>query len=432
MLLHGTQQESSEGLMIGNLSCQGLKHRYGTPLIIYDQALIESQAALFIQKFTSRTIQGEIAYASKAFSAVGLLSLMRTLGLSVDVSSSGELYTAVLAGFSGDKIYYHGNNKLPEELDYALDQGVSTFIIDHRQEVNLLAARLEQRKQRVNVYLRINPGIEAHTHEYIKTAKHDSKFGESIFTEDIYSIIEEILGCRWLDLQGFHSHIGSQIFAESSFFKAAAEVLDFYVDVQKRFSCTLPSMDLGGGFGVYYTDGDVPIQLESFLGNLMAYLETEIKKRGLAIKKVVLEPGRSLVCNAGSTLYTVGGTKTTYSGKNYCFVDGGMSDNPRPALYQAAYEATLANRMHEAMTTHYTIAGKLCESGDILIRDIMLPEARSGDLLLVSSTGAYTYSMASNYNRLLKPAVILVKDGISRLIVRRETLDDLIRMDVVQ
>lgn len=429
MYYHGTMSVQNNELTIGGVSSTQFKEKWGTPLIIYDQALIEQQCRTFTECFQSETIRGEIAYASKAFTSIGMLQLMEGLNMSLDASSAGELYTAIKAGFPMHRVYFHGNNKLPEEIELAVEADVEAFIIDHRQEISTVETILREKGKTMKVYLRINPGIEAHTHDYIKTAKHDSKFGESIFDPEIDQVIQSIIDSDVLELVGFHCHIGSQIFAQDSFFKAAAEVLDYVAHVEEKFSISLPSLDLGGGFGVYYTEEDHPFALDVFLRELMAFLEAGVQERKLAIRHVLLEPGRSIVCNAGSTLYTVGATKTTFSGRKYCFIDGGMSDNPRPALYQAVYEATIANRSDALATTHYSVAGKLCESGDVLIKDAYLPEVHPGDLLLLSSTGAYTYSMSSNYNRLTRPAVVLVKEGCVRCLIQRQTLEDLVRLD---
>lgn len=430
MKYFGTMKNESGVLSIGGVSVQELAATYGTPLFIYDQALIEEQCRLFTTSFQGETIRGEIAYASKAFICTAMARLIASFGMSTDVASEGELYTVYKAGFDMNKVYFHGNNKLPHEIQLAIDLGCGHVIIDHRQEVEQWVAALRGTGKTMNVYLRLNPGIEAHTHEYIKTAKNDSKFGESIYDENIFAIIETIAQAPELNLLGFHCHIGSQIFGADSFIKAADEFLDFYQAVQKKLGLQLKAMNLGGGFGVYYTEGDQPLELGAYLRTLMQHIEAVNAELGLGLETVVLEPGRSIVCNAGSTLYTVGGTKQTFGGRRYIYVDGGMSDNIRPALYQAEYEACLANRLDDEIEDQFWIAGKLCESGDILIKDIALPQAQRNDLLLVSNTGAYCYTMSMNYNRLPRPAVVFVKDGESRLVLRGQSLDDLVLLDI--
>ena len=328
------------------------------------------------------------------------------------------------------RAYFHGNNKTREELQYALEVGVGTIVVDNDYEYEMINEIVRESGNTVDVLLRINTGIDAHTHEYIKTAKDDSKFGYSVYDETIYDLLADINNQSNLHFVGFHSHIGSQIFEKTSFFEAVKVVMEFTKKVQERLGLTISVLNLGGGFGVYYTEEDRPFELAEFLREYIEVVERESDNFGLDLTKVVIEPGRSLTCNAGSTLYSVGGVKKTFAGREYVFVDGGMADNPRYALYKAKYEAMLANKMNQEADTTYTVAGKCCESGDMLVMDVKLPKAEQGDLLLVSSTGAYNYSMSSNYNRLPKLPVVFVKDGTSRLVVKGETLEDLIRQDI--
>ena len=328
------------------------------------------------------------------------------------------------------KAYFHGNNKTREELKYAIEVGVGTIVIDNDYEYEMINDLVKASQKTVDVLLRINTGIDAHTHEYIKTAKDDSKFGYSVYDETIFDLIADINGQSNLNFLGFHSHIGSQIFEKSSFYEAAKVVMEFSKRVEEELKLTIKVLNLGGGFGVYYTEEDKPFELGEFLQEYIKVIETESENFGLELEKVVIEPGRSLTCNAGSTLYTVGGVKKTFAGREYIFVDGGMADNPRYALYKAKYEAALANKMNADVNTVYTVAGKCCESGDMLVMDTKLPKAEQGDLLIVPSTGAYNYSMSSNYNRLPKLPVVFVKDGTSRLVIKGETLEDLIRQDI--
>ena len=351
-------------------------------------------------------------------------------GLGVDVVSLGEIHTAYKAGYDMRRAYFHGNNKTREELQYALEVGVGTIVIDNDYEYEMINEIVRESGNTVDVLLRINTGIDAHTHEYIKTAKDDSKFGYSVYDETIYDLIADINNQSNLNFVGFHSHIGSQIFEKTSFFEAVKVVMEFTKKVQERLGLTISVLNLGGGFGVYYTEEDRPFELAEFLREYIEVVERESDNFGLNLTKVVIEPGRSLTCNAGSTSYSVGGVKKTFAGREYVFVDGGMADNPRYALYKAKYEAMLANKMNQEADTTYTVAGKCCESGDMLVMDAKLPKAEQGDLLLVSSTGAYNYSMSSNYNRLPKLPVVFVKDGTSRLVVKGETLEDLIRQDI--
>ena len=417
-------------LNISGVGVSELKAQYGTPLYVYDENMLVNQCRTFINNFKSSKFNTEVLYASKAFSCLEVLRIASREGLGVDVVSLGEIHTAYKAGYDMKRAYFHGNNKTREELQYALEVGVGTIVIDNDYEYEMINEIVRESGNTVDVLLRINTGIDAHTHEYIKTAKDDSKFGYSVYDETIYDLIADINNQSNLNFVGFHSHIGSQIFEKTSFFEAVKVVMEFTRRVQERLGLTISVLNLGGGFGVYYTEEDRPFELAEFLREYIEVVERESDNFGLDLTKVVIEPGRSLTCNAGSTLYSVGGVKKTFAGREYVFVDGGMADNPRYALYKAKYEAMLANKMNEEADTTYTVAGKCCESGDMLVMDAKLPKADQGDLLLVSSTGAYNYSMSSNYNRLPKLPVVFVKDGTSRLVVKGETLEDLIRQDV--
>ena len=428
-LFDGMTVENCE-LNISGVGVSELKAQYGTPLYVYDENMLVNQCRTFINNFKSSRFNTEVLYASKAFSCLEVLRIASREGLGVDVVSLGEIHTAYKAGYDMRRAYFHGNNKTREELQYALEVGVGTIVVDNDYEYQMINEIVRESGNTVDVLLRINTGIDAHTHEYIKTAKDDSKFGYSVYDETIYDLIADINNQSNLNFVGFHSHIGSQIFEKTSFFEAVKVVMEFTKKVQERLGLTISVLNLGGGFGVYYTEEDRPFELAEFLREYIEVIERESDNFGLDLTKVVIEPGRSLTCNAGSTLYSVGGVKKTFAGREYVFVDGGMADNPRYALYKAKYEAMLANKMNEEADTTYTVAGKCCESGDMLVMDAQLPKAEQGDLLLVSSTGAYNYSMSSNYNRLPKLPVVFVKDGTSRLVVKGETLEDLIRQDI--
>ena len=428
-LFDGMTVENGE-LNISGVGVSELKAQYGTPLYVYDENMLVNQCRTFINNFKSSRFKTEVLYASKAFSCLEVLRIASREGLGVDVVSLGEIHTAYKAGYDMRRAYFHGNNKTREELQYALEVGVGTIVIDNDYEYEMINEIVRESENTVDVLLRINTGIDAHTHEYIKTAKDDSKFGYSVYDETIYDLIADINNQSNLNFVGFHSHIGSQIFEKTSFFEAVKVVMEFTRRVQERLGLTISVLNLGGGFGVYYTEEDRPFELAEFLREYIEVVERESDNFGLDLTKVVIEPGRSLTCNAGSTLYSVGGVKKTFAGREYVFVDGGMADNPRYALYKAKYEAMLANKMNEEADTTYTVAGKCCESGDMLVMDAKLPKAEQGDLLLVSSTGAYNYSMSSNYNRLPKLPVVFVKDGTSSLVVKGETLEDLIRQDI--
>lgn len=430
MKLFDNQAVAHGRLTIGGVSVDTLKEKYGTPLYIMDEGAIRAKARLFKAAFVHPALASEVIYASKAFLTKAMAKLIAEEGLSLDVVSGGELYTALQAGFPASRIYFHGNNKSEEELKEALTAGVGTIVIDNETELTRLLGLLETDPVPGGqaVLLRVNPGIEAHTHEYISTTKNDSKFGLSIFEEATRALIRTLASRPELSFRGLHCHIGSQVFEEASYQKEAEAMLG-YVSSLAEEGIRLPVLNLGGGFGVGYVEADRPLDLADFLPHFLEFIYQTALKFDLLPLKILIEPGRSLVANAGITLYEVGGTKATPGGREYVFVDGSMADHIRTALYGASYTAVLANRMDEAPDHCYTVTGKACESGDILVREAKLPVPESGDLLAILCTGAYHYSMASNYNRLTKPAVVFVQDGKDRLVVKRETYQDLIRND---
>ncbi|QWQ38411.1 diaminopimelate decarboxylase [Gemella sp. zg-570] len=428
-LFNGMTVKNNE-LHVSDVSVTELKKNYGSPLYVYDENFIENTCEIFLKNFSSSKFNTKILYASKAFSCLEIYRIVSKLGLGLDVVSIGEIFTAKNASFDMSKLYFHGNNKTYRELEFAVENGVENIIIDNDYEHEIINDLAKKYNKKIDVLLRINTGIDAHTHEYIKTAKDDSKFGYSIYDDKIYSLIRDIANQSNLNFKGFHSHIGSQIFEKNSFFDAVKTVFEFSKSVEDKLNIFISVLNLGGGFGVYYSKEDNPFSLAKFLQEYILVIEEQQEIFGLKLESVIIEPGRSLICNAGSTLYTVGGTKKTYSGKEYIFVDGGMGDNPRYALYKAKYECCLANKVNDKCGNLYTVAGKYCESGDILINEIKLPKAEKDDLLLVSSTGAYNYSMASNYNRITKLPVVFVKNGKHRLVVKGESLEDLIKNDI--
>jgi diaminopimelate decarboxylase len=431
MKLMGTMNINSKGhLEIGNCDTTVLAKKFGTPLYVVDEELIRNTCKTFKDNFLMEGINTEVIYASKAFLNIAICKLIKEEGLSLDVVSGGELYTALKAEFPANKIYMHGNNKTKDELAFAIEAGIGRIIVDNRQELELIEYLSEGIDKKIDVLLRVNPGIDAHTHEFIQTSKNDSKFGESIFSEDIIEVINKFQNSEKVNLKGFHCHIGSQIFEEASFYVGVSAMLKFLQDVKGKCGFITKELNLGGGFGVYYSEGDEPVDLERCLQNMLLILKDEAEKLNLNIPKVMIEPGRSIIANAGTTIYEIGGTKKTYGGREFIFVDGGMTDNPRTALYDAKYEAIVANKAYSESQKLYTVAGKCCESGDVIIKDIELPTVERGDILAVLTTGAYNYSMSSNYNRIPKPAVVFVKEGQTKLAVRRETYEDIIRNDV--
>jgi diaminopimelate decarboxylase len=414
-------------LVIGGMDATHLAYQYQTPLYVMDETMIRSNCQIFLNSFKHPKVNTEVIYASKAFLTIGMAQLIQSEGLSVDVVSGGELYTVIQAGFPADRIFLHGNNKSDEEINMAIRYNVGTIVVDNADEIKRILKHAW--KGQLRIMLRINPGIEAHTHEYIKTTKNDSKFGLSVFDPKTMHLIQEIHANPRFDFVGFHTHIGSQIFESESFMVLAQTVLGYISSIKSSTGIEIKEMNLGGGFGVRYTKADQPFDIQTFLPDLLERIASESDRLGIMIPKTLIEPGRAIVAEAGYTLYSVSGTKETFGGKRFVFTDGSMADHIRTALYQATYEAVIANDLSRIAEHHYTVTGKACESGDIIIKDIKLPTPVAGDILAVLSTGAYHYSMSSNYNRLLKPAVVFVSNGHSRLVVKRETYDDLLRND---
>ena len=430
MKFFGNMEEKNNELHIGGVGVERLREKFGTPLYVIDEKYFKDKAQIFLDNFKSKNFETRVIYASKAFTNLYMANLVSELGLYTDVVSGGELYTALKGGVNPQKIYYHGNNKLYEELELAIESNVGTIVIDNENEYELISEFAKKDKVKVSVLLRVNPGIEAETHKYIQTAKDDSKFGMSIFNEKTKSLIKEMKEDEFVDLKGIHCHIGSQVFDEKFFFASSDAMIQFAYDVEKDFDLNIREINLGGGFGVYYTEKDNPFELSEFLKKYINIIEGKLKSLQFNVEIISIEPGRSLINNAGSTIYTVGSVKETITGLKYVFVDGGMTDNPRHALYEAEYEAGIANKICDEVAYEYTVAGKLCETGDILIENVNLPKVEIGDILIIPSTGAYTYSMSSNYNRIQRPAVVFVEDGECRLAVKGETYEDLIRNDV--
>lgn len=430
MRYFGTMKNDGDILTIGGVRVTELAKEYKTPLYIMDQELIEENMRRYKESFKSDKFETQIVYASKAFLAKAMCQLVEKYGLDIDAVSGGELYTIKASGFPMQRVHMHGNNKTLEELELCLDYNIGSIIIDNEVEIGHISKLCREKNKKIKAMLRINIGIDAHTHEYIRTAKHTSKFGESIFDERIVEIIKKIVDDEYIEFLGFHCHIGSQIFDTKAFLEAIEIMVMETKKISDSLGIKIPEINLGGGFGVYYTQADTEIDIESFMKNMVEHLEKQLEKYELDVEKVSIEPGRSIVGNAGSTLYTVGGSKKTYGGVKYLFIDGGMTDNIRPALYQAEYEAIVANRVSEQRLEVVTVAGKCCESGDLIIKEKELPVAKEGDLLLVTTTGAYGYSMSSNYNKLQRPAVVFVKNGKSSVAIKRESYEDLVRNDI--
>ncbi|RYL94846.1 diaminopimelate decarboxylase [Sporolactobacillus sp. THM7-4] len=433
MFLHGTQKIGANGhLYIGGIDTSELAREFGTPLYVYDTALIKEKIKAFKDAFAKyRQINWQVAYASKAFSTLAMIQLVRDSGLSLDVVSGGELYTALKAGFPPEKIHFHGNNKSEDELSLALDVKIGAIIADNFNELDLLERMCARRKQKMAVLLRVTPGVEAHTHEFIMTGHDDSKFGFNLDNGMAEKAVNFALRAEHLELKGIHCHIGSQIFETEGFVQAIRTICRYADQWKNELGFQMGVLNVGGGFGIKYTENDHPLAVKQYIDQIVRTVEEECGNHALPVPEIWVEPGRSIVGEAGTTLYTIGSSKDIPGIRKYLAVDGGMADNIRPALYQAKYDAIVATRADEAADETVTISGKCCESGDILIKEASVPRTcENGDLLAVFCTGAYGYSMASHYNRLTLPAVVFVENGEASLVVRRETYADLIRLDL--
>ena len=422
-------------LELGGADCVELARAFGTPVYLFDEAYIRKMMRVYRDTLAEKYDgNGLVLYASKAFSCKAIYRIADEENIGVDVVSGGELYTALKAGFPAEKIYMHGNNKLDYEIGEALDAGVGCIVADGYAEIDKIDAEAGKRGIRQRILLRINPGVEAHTHAFVQTAMTDSKFGFSLSDGTAEKITAYAMQKKNVCLEGFHCHIGSQIFEKQSFVLAVEKCLAFSAEMKKKLGFTLKTLNMGGGFGIWYTDEDKKISPEGYAEYLEALLDAVKKKTaeyGMERPFVLLEPGRSIVGEAGVTLYTVGAIKEIPGVKKYVAVDGGMFDNPRFALYESKYTAMLANRAGEEPTEIVTIAGKCCESGDLIAVNVELPKAETGDILAVLSTGAYNYSMAMNYNRNKIPPCVLVKDGKGEYIVAPQSYEDLVRNDVI-
>lgn len=419
-------------LQIGGVSATQLACTYGTPLYVFDEQFIEDMCHVFSSSLRKHYGDGMISYASKAFCTKEIYRIISKFGLGADVVSAGELHTALSVNFPCEKLIFHGNNKTYEELLMAVNNNVKYIVLDSTSELDTLNEICQNLNKMQDVLVRVNPGVEAHTHKFIQTAKVDSKFGFSIENGDALVFIKEVVNNSNLNLVGLHCHIGSQIFEKQSFVLAVEKMTDFYAKCKKEIGIDFKVLDLGGGFGIYYSGNDPkvkPSDYEEYVEIISKSIIDNFNKNSLQKPFLILEPGRCIVGEAGLTLYSVGSVKEIKDVKNYVSIDGGMFENPRFALYQAQYSVIPVVKTNKHIK-EYSIAGKCCESGDLIAENVLLPTVEKGDLLAVLSTGAYNYSMASNYNRNLIPSVVMVKNGVSRVVVKRQSLDDLIKNDL--
>ncbi|WP_088006987.1 diaminopimelate decarboxylase [Indiicoccus explosivorum] len=419
-----TRNDNDE-LAIRDVTLTELADTYGTPLIVYDENEIREQCRRFHRTLADSGLGYTVSYASKAFSSVQLFRLMAEEGMGLDVVSEGELYTALAAGFPADRIHFHGNNKTDGEIRYALEAGIEYFVIDSLSEIGRIDALADRP---VDVLVRVNPGVEAHTHEFIQTGQEDSKFGLSIRHGLALEGIRKIQASEHLTFKGVHFHIGSQVYDPNGMIQTVGKVLRWLND----HGIQADVLNAGGGFSIKYTDEDVSYPIEEGIRRITETVKDVCAEIGYPVPHLSLEPGRSIVGEAGLTLYRVGTVKEIPDVNTYVSIDGGMSDHIRTALYDAQYTLAVANRQPEGGSIKTTVAGKLCESGDLIAKNTELPPVEPGDLLAVLSTGAYHYSMASNYNQMLKPAVVFVKDSGHRAVIKRQALENLLVNEVME
>ena len=418
-------------LTIGGADAVELAKEFGTPAYIIDENVVRARCREYLgaaaKSFGADALP---LYASKALCFTEMYRIAKEEGMGIDCVSSGELYTAKRAGFPAERIYFHGNNKTDFDISFAMDMGVGRIVVDNLDELAAVSAEACRRGITQGILLRITPGIDPHTHRAVVTGNVDSKFGSAIATGQALEIVEAAINAKNIDLVGLHCHIGSQIFDIDPFSDAADIMVRFIAEIKEKLGFEVRELNLGGGLGVAYTEDDAQISYADSIEKIGAIVRTFCAEHSIKMPRVILEPGRSLVAAAGATLYTVGSVKEITGFRNYISVDGGMPDNPRYALYQSQYTALIANRANAPRDYVATLAGRCCESGDLLGENMKIQKAQRGDILAVLVTGAYNYSMASNYNRIPRPPVILVRDGKARIAVNRESFEDIVRNDI--
>ena len=418
-------------LVIGKNDTVELAKEYGTPLYVIDEDLIRENCRVYknaVDKYYGGN--GLILYASKAFSSKFIYKVVKEEGLGIDVVSGGELYTAIKSDFPMDKVYFHGNNKTVGELKMAVENRIGCVIVDNVYELEKLNEIAADEGIVQKIMFRIKPGVDAHTHSFVQTGQIDSKFGVALENGEAFEICKKANEMSNVKVHGVHCHIGSQIFDIEPFCKAAQVMMDFIGDLKDNLGMEIECLNLGGGYGIRYTQSDDPVPYDEYMAHVSEVVKNAAKDRNVKLPFIIMEPGRSIIAPAGITLYTVGGIKDIKNVRKYVSVDGGMGDNPRYIMYESEYEAVVANNANAPKNEKVTIAGKCCESGDLLIKDAMMPQINVGDTLAVLATGAYNYSMASNYNRIPRPAVVAVSNGNSKVVVKRETYEDIIKNDL--
>lgn len=418
-------------LTLGGADTVELAEQFGTPLYAFDENEIRNNLREFKKSIEANYGgNGMVAYASKAFSCKEMYRICNEEGTGVDVVSGGELYTALSVGFPAERIVFHGNNKTYDELEYAVKSGVGRIIVDNIYELDMLSSIAQANGVEQGIMLRIKPGIDAHTHDFIRTGQIDCKFGFALETGEALAAAKLAIEAKSLNLRGLHCHIGSQIFDISPFDLAAKVMLELYKKIKDETGVELGELNLGGGFGIKYIESDTPRPYGDFMASVAGVVNETCNELGLAVPFILIEPGRSVVGAAGLTLYTVGCIKDIPDVRTYVSIDGGMGDNPRYALYQADYQVVCANKASQERSQIVTVAGKCCESGDLIQENTAVQPLEPGDILAVLSTGAYNYSMASNYNRIPRLPCVFVKDGVARTVVKRETYEQIVQNDI--
>jgi diaminopimelate decarboxylase len=425
-----TKRGAAGDLAIGGVSAAELAERYGTPLYVFDEATLRGQARRAIAAFRAAYPQSRVVYAGKAYLSPAVVKILADEGLGLDVVSGGELYAGLAAGLAPEAMTFHGSNKSEQELREALDADVGTIVVDNLHELELLARLTAGMNRRATILVRLNPGVDVHTHDKIKTGITDSKFGFPIWTGDAAAAVARAVQIPGIEVAGYHAHIGSQLFEPEAYRLTIDALVSFAAEMRLRHGLIPRVISPGGGFGIAYQEEESGASFDDVAAVIGAALTSACAQENLPLPELVVEPGRSIVGPAAVALYRVGAIKTIPAVRTYVSVDGGMADNIRPALYGAQYSATLANREPRGPLESVTIAGKYCESGDVLIDKIELPHLEAGDVLAVPAVGAYCLPMASNYNFAPRPAVVLVRDGRARMIRRRETYQDLLALDV--
>ncbi len=432
MICKNLSVNENGNLAMGGVDTVALAKKYGTPLYVMDEDRIRERCRTYMTAMKEAFGANALPlYAGKAAAFRHIYRVMKEEGMGIDVVSSGEIYSAASVGFPMERAYFHGNNKTDEDIAYAMENGVGTFVVDNTEELLATDRIAAERRVTQKIILRLTPGIDPHTYAAVATGKVDSKFGSAIETGQAEELTVRALGLKNVSLQGFHCHVGSQVFDSDVYLRACAIMLDFAAKMKAKYGFVTKELDLGGGYGVRYVEEHPTIDIAANIKQVGAALRAQCETLGLEIPAVRMEPGRSIVADAGMTLYTVGTVKRITGYKNYVSVDGGMTDNPRYALYQSPYTVCIANRMNEKMGMRASVVGRCCESGDIIQENVAVPETVTrGDIAAVLTTGAYNYAMSMTYNRIPRPAMVMLSGGEDKLIIKRETYEDLCRNEL--